>query len=274
VAAALSLVAFLGCDGSAEPAHPTRAQGEAVVWAVGDGADGSEPARRLARAIEGDRPDALLYLGDVYPDGTPEDFARRYQPVYGGLADLTWPTIGNHEYANRGSGYDSYWRRYGRTKPWYRMRLAGWELFSLNSEAPHGRGSPQLRWLQRRLAGAEGDCRLAFWHRPRFSAGTVHGDAPDVGPLWDALPGHARLVLSGHDHVMLRYRPRDGLIQYVAGSGGATLYGTRPDARAAFSRAGTTGALRIVLSPGSARLEFRTADGEVLDRSRAQCRPA
>jgi hypothetical protein len=64
-----------------------------------------------------------------------------------------------------------------------------------------------------------------FWHRPRFSAGTVHGDAPDVTPLWNAIRGHARLVLNGHDHVMLRYRPRDGLTEYVAGSGGA---GARP----------------------------------------------
>jgi hypothetical protein len=274
LAAALALVALAGCGDSAEPAPATRAKGEAVVWAVGDGADGSDPARRLARAIERDRPDALLYLGDVYPDGTPEDFVLRYQPVYGGLAGLTWPTIGNHEYANRASGYNPYWRRHDRAKPWYRVRLAGWEVFSLNSQAAHGPGSPQLRWLERRLAGADGNCRLAFWHRPRYSAGIVHGDAPDVAPLWDALAGHARLVLSGHDHAMMRYRPHDGMTEFVAGSGGATLYETRPDDRLAFSRSGVTGGLRITLAPGSARLEFRSVDGEVLDRSRTRCDPA
>jgi hypothetical protein len=245
-----------------------------VVWAVGDGADGSLAAKRLARAIEADRPDAFLYLGDVYPDGTREDFARHYQPVYGRLAELTFPTIGNHEFANRQAGYYPYWRPHRLAKPWYRVRIGGWEVYSLNSEAAHGPGSPQLRWLERRLAGAKGDCRLAFWHRPRFSSGTVHGDAPDVAPLWDALSGHARLVLSGHDHVMQRFRPLDGLTQYVAGSGGATLYGTHSDTRAAFTRSGVTGALRIKLAPGVARLEFRSTDGRVLDRSRTRCNVA
>jgi hypothetical protein len=273
---AIAALALAACGDSAEPAHHVQAARGArtVVWAVGDGADGSDDAKGVARAIESDRPDAFLYLGDVYPDGTGADFARHYQLVYGGLAGITWPTIGNHEYANRRSGYYPYWRRHGGAKPWYRVRLAGWELFSLNSEAPHGPGSTQLRWLERRLAGARGNCRLAFWHRPRFSAGTVHGDAPDVAPLWDALRGHARLVLNGHDHVMLRYRPRNGLIEYVAGSGGAALYGTRPDSRTAFSRSGVRGALRITLSRGAARLEFRSADGRVLDRSRTRCRPA
>jgi hypothetical protein len=264
----------LGCGGSAEPAEPAKPGRGAVVWAVGDGADGSDAAKRLAGAIESDRPDALIYLGDVYPDGTRADFAARYAPVYGGLARVTWPTIGNHEFANRRSGYDPYWRRYGRARPWYRVRLAGWELLSLSSEAPHGPDSPQLRWLRRRLARARGTCRLAFWHRPRFSAGTVHGDSPDVAPFWDALSGHARLVVNGHDHVMLRYRPHEGLVEYVAGSGGATLYGTRPDSRAAFARSGVTGALRVTLSRGAARLEFRSVDGQVLDRSRTRCSPA
>jgi hypothetical protein len=244
------------------------------VWALGDGADGSAAASSLARAIERDRPDAVLYLGDVYPDGTPEDYARSYEPIYGDLAGITWPTIGNHEYANRHRGYYPYWRRHRRAKPWYRVRLGGWDLFALNSEAPHGPGSRQLRWLEARLSGAKGDCRLAFWHRPRFSAGTVHGDSPDLAPLWAALRGHARVVLSGHDHVMLRYRPRDGLTQYVAGTGGATLYGTRPDDRAVFARSGVTGALRIRLAPGAAQLEFRSIDGAVLDRSETQCRSA
>jgi hypothetical protein len=273
LAVVLSLVAFLGCDDSSESDPPARARGQAVVWAVGDGADGSEPARRLAEAIERDRPDAFLYLGDVYPDGTPRDFERKYEPVYGGLAELTWPTIGNHEHANRDSGYNPYWSRHDRAEPWYRVRLGGWEVFSLNSEAAHGPGSPQLRWLERRLAGADGNCRLAFWHRPRYSAGIVHGDSPDMAPLWDELSGHARLVLNGHDHAMMRYRPHNGMTEYVAGSGGATLYETRPDDRLAFSRAGVTGALRLTLAPGSARLEFRSVDGEVLDRSRTRCDP-
>jgi hypothetical protein len=277
VAAAVTSLALASCGGggdTAEPARPVKAGHHGVVWAVGDGADGSAVAKRLAREIGRDRPEAFLYLGDVYPDGTAQEYATHYQPIYGDLASITWPTIGNHEYGNRQTGYYPYWRKYRRAKPWYRVRVAGWDLLSLNSEAPHGPGSPQLGWLQRTLSGARGTCRLAFWHRPRFSAGTVHGDAPDMAPLWDALRGHARVVLSGHDHVMLRYRPRAGLTEYVAGAGGAFLYGVRPDPSVAFELAGVTGGLRMKLAPRVARFEFRSVDGRVLDRSHVRCRPA
>jgi Calcineurin-like phosphoesterase len=245
----------------------------AVVWATGDGADGSAIAARLARRIERDRPDAFLYLGDVYPSGTARDFARNYDPVYGRLADITWPTAGNHEWWARETGYFPYWRRRhpGAERPWYRVSVGGWELISLNSQAPHGPGSRQLNWLRRVLARDDGTCRLAFWHRPRFSAGTVHGDAADVAPLWNTLRGHARLVLNGHDHALMRFRRRDGMTEYVAGAGGRVRYSLRPDRRLAFGRSDRTGGLRLVLEPGAATLEFKGVDGTLLDRTRATC---
>ena len=244
----------------------------ATVWAVGDGADGSAIARRLARRIERDRPDAFLYLGDVYPSGTAEDFADNYDTVYGRLAAITWPTPGNHEWWAREEGYYPYWRRHDRpARPWYRFSLGGWELISLNSQEPHAPGSRQLRWLDRVLEAGDGTCRLAFWHRPRFSADTVHGDAPDIAPLWNALRGNARLILNGHGHALIRYRRRDGLTEYVAAAGGSKRYAIRTDPRMAFGRSDMTGALRITLSPGQATLEFRSVDGELLDRSRATC---
>ena len=49
---------------------PSLTAARAVVWAVGDGADGSAQARALAMRIAADRPDRLLYLGDVYESGT------------------------------------------------------------------------------------------------------------------------------------------------------------------------------------------------------------
>jgi hypothetical protein len=264
IVTAFAISAALGAAQADEPA---------VVWAAGDGADGSRIARRLARRIERDDPDAFLYLGDVYPGGTAGDYERNYDTVYGRLAESTWPTPGNHEWWAREQGYYAYWGRHGRAqRPWYRFSIGGWELVSLNSEASHGTGSRQLRWLERVLESGDGTCRLAFWHRPRFSAGTVHGDAPDVAPFWRALRGRARLVLNGHEHALMRYRRRAGLTEYVAGAGGRVRYGLRPDSRLAFGRSDQTGALRIELRPEHATLEFRTVNGEVLDRSRASCR--
>jgi hypothetical protein len=269
IVALLALSLALG----AAAAVPSQPEPSAVVWAVGDGADGTAPARRLARRIERDDPDAVLYLGDVYPSGTAADYARNYEPIYGDLAPITWPTSGNHDWGNRATGYLPYWRRYGRARPWYRFELAGWELVNLNSQEPHEPGSPQLRWLERVLAERATTCRLAFWHRPRFSAGTVHGDARDIAPLWRALRGRARLVLNGHEHALMRYRQRAGLTEYVSGAGGGVRYALHADSRLAFGRSDRTGALRIVLTPGEARLEFRDLSGAVLDRSHATCRP-
>jgi hypothetical protein len=270
IVAALAVALALGAGG----AVPAPVQPRAVVWAVGDGADGSAPARRLARRIERDAPDAVLYLGDVYPSGTAHDYAENYDPVYGALTPITWPTAGNHDWGNRATGYLPYWRRYGRGQPWYRFNLGGWELVNLNSEEPHEPDTRQLRWLNRVLDEHATTCRLAFWHRPRFSAGTVHGDAPDIAPFWRALRGRARLVLNGHEHALMRYHRRAGLTEYVSGAGGDVRYALRADRRLAFGRSDRTAALRIVLSPGEARLEFRDVAGAVLDRSRATCRPA
>ena len=260
---------------------PSGPSGRAVLWAVGDGADGGAAGRAVAARIRAGRVDRFLYLGDVYrsgivglvrADGSATDYRDRYAPLYGELAARTAPTPGNHEWPQRGEGYEPYWRSVtGRTPPaYYSFKIAGWQILSLNSEAPHGRGSAQLRWLARRLA-RPGTCRLAFWHRPRFSAGR-HGDQADVAPLWNALRGRAVLVVAGHDHDMQRFRPIDGMTQVVSGAGGHGHYALRRDPRLAFGDDRRYGALRIDLGPGGARLRFVAAGGRVLDASTVRCR--
>ncbi len=246
----------------------------AVVWAVGDGADGSAGAKRVARRIAGGRPDRVLYLGDVYESGSARDFRENYASVYGRLAAITAPAPGNHDWPSHPDGYDRYWRaRTGApTPPWYSFRIGGWRVISLNSEAPHGPGSAQVRWLHRQLRRSAGTCTLAFWHRPLESAGR-HGDQDDVAPFWNALRGKARLVLNGHDHDLQRLRARDGITALIAGAGGRGRYGVdSSDRRLAFGDDQHDGALRLQLRPGSARLTFVAADGRVLDRSSASCR--
>lgn len=264
---------------------PAGDDGPAVLWAVGDAADGGPAGRRVAERIRAARCDRLLYLGDVYETGTAEEFARHYDPLFGPLASVTAPTPGNHEWDGRAEGYDAYWTRVRGGPPprWYAFEAGGWELLSLNSEEPCGPGSPQGRWLRGRLERpARG--RLAFWHRPRLSAGT-HGDQPDVAPLWDALRGRASIVLGGHEHNLQRLQPVDGLTQFVVGAGGRGHYalrrswrrarvwpsrrrsGERPfrDRRLAFANDAHDGALRLELRPGLARFAFVAADGRILD---------
>ena len=251
----------------------------AVLWAVGDGADGGSKAKAVAARIAAGRVDRLLYLGDVYGggvldrDGDAVSYRERYVSVYGRFVARTSPTPGNHEWPQRTQGYEAFWS--SRTKPmpaYYAFETAGWRVLSLNSEAPHGPGSPQVRWLTRELE-RPGTCRLAFWHRPRFSAGR-HGDQANVAPLWNALRGHATIVVNGHDHDMQRLHPIDGITELVSGAGGHGLYELKGDPRLAFGNDTEYGALRITLTPGRADLAFVATDGDVLDRHRVACRPA
>ncbi|HUR84105.1 MAG TPA: metallophosphoesterase [Solirubrobacteraceae bacterium] len=290
IAALVALVAIAPWDGPPpirEPDGPFVASGpadRAVVWAVGDGPDGGRAAKEVAALVRSAKPDRFLYLGDIYGstvggllrgDGSAKDYRTRYAPLYGALSAKTAPTPGNHEWPQRDEGYEPYWRKaIGREVPaYYSFTVAGWQVLSLNSEAPHGAGSPQVRWLEAQLAaaGGRGTCRIAFWHRPRFSTGR-HGDQTDVAPLWDAARGRAALVLNGHDHSMQRFRPVGGTTEIVSGAGGHGLYRLRSDPRRAWGDDRSIGALRLDLRPGRARLRFVAAGGRVLDDSIVRCR--
>jgi hypothetical protein len=245
----------------------------ATIWAVGDG-DASDGGRAVARRIGSAPFDRLLYLGDVYENGSAGDFARNYAPSYGRFAARTAPTPGNHDWPEHTSGYDPYWRRAlhrRRAAAWYAFDAGGWRILSVDSEDSHGETSAQLRWLRSELR-RPGTCRIAFWHRPRFSAGR-HGDQGDMAPVWDALRGHAAIVLGGHDHDMQRMRAVDGITEFVSGAGGHGRYGVdRGDRRLAFADDRSYGALRLVLRPGRADYAFVAARGGVLDSGTLRCR--
>jgi acid phosphatase type 7 len=274
IACAATAAAALGGGGPA-PAGEAAGADRAVVWAAGDVATPGPAADRIAALVWRGNPDRFLYLGDVYETGTASEFRRWYHPRLGRLARITEATIGNHEWDNRFEGYYRYWagQKGRKYPPWSKTRIAGWEIVNLNSQAPHGSHSAQIRWLESALTGP-GDCRIAFWHRPRYSSGAYAG-AADLNPFWNRLSGHARVVLSGHDHNLQRHRPQKGLTQYVVGAGGRGRYELHGGhgSTLAWGRDDINGALRMVLRPGRALLEFRGPRGRLLDRSFTTCTP-
>jgi acid phosphatase type 7 len=249
------------------------ARNRTTVWAVGDGPDGGPNARRVARLIERSKPNRMLYLGDVYDDGTPDEFAHNFEPIYGRIARRIAPTPGNHDWPNHERGYDAYWKRkHGKAvRHYYSFRTGGWQILSLDSEMDHDAESPQAAWLRSAVRG-RGTCRIAFWHRPRYSAGDRHGDQEDVQPLWDVLEGHAAIVVNGHEHDMQRFHPRHGITEFVSGAGGHGLYGIERHTDLAYANETNFGALRLDLAAGVARYRFVSVRGRTLDSGKLRCR--
>jgi Calcineurin-like phosphoesterase len=252
----------------------SRPKQVSVIWAIGDGADGDPNSQAVASMVAARRVDRLLYLGDVYEAGTEHEFQANYDAVYHRFDAITAPTIGNHEWPNVATGYVPYWTA-ARGKPpplWYAFAASGWQLISLNSNAPT---SPdQLDWLRTQISQTPryGTCRIAFMHHPRYSAG-LHGDLTSLQGVFGELQGHASIILAGHDHDMQRLRSVDGITQYVDGAGGKELYPVNSsDSRLAFADDTHHGALRIKLIPGQATLTFVGEDGSTLDRSTVNCR--
>jgi acid phosphatase type 7 len=125
---------------------------------------------------------------------------------------------------------------------WYSYNLGSWHLISLNIECETQPGgctgawfASELQWLKNDLAANHSACTLAYWHQPTFSPtnGIAKPEGPTAQQFWQVLyQYHADLVLNGHDHLYGRYRPldpngnydpRNGIREFVVGTGGETL---------------------------------------------------
>jgi hypothetical protein len=273
--AALALLVGCGNQGPS-PAHSA---GETVVWAVGDGADGSAAGERLADYIVQQRPQRFFYLGDVYQDGTASEFADHYAPFYGGLAGRTDPVVGNHEYASRASGYEPYWHQ---ERGWsaetaqhraYVDAASGWQVIAYSSETDP---TSEAEWIGRQVTRHSGTCRIAFGHRGRYVvADELHTDNVDQSPIWSQLAGRTAINLIAHDHLYGRLAPIDGVTVLLSGAGGHDLRGLGEQLHpVAATHAGVPTATRLVLRRGAADFRQVDADGNVYDSGTIRCKPA
>ncbi len=219
-ATGLSVFGCLG-GGTANSADPSTAE-PATILAVGDIAQcGALPAAdsaaaRTAAVVDGQAPDLpLLLLGDlVYNSGTLAEYLNCYAPTYGKFMARSFPAPGNHDYGvPAGDDYYSYFgARAGPDKRgYYSFDVGSWHIVSLNSNIDMAKGSAQEAWLRADLAAASSKkCTLAYWHHPRFSSSSTHGDDPRSSDIWRVLLEFgADVVLVGHDHTYERFAPQD-----------------------------------------------------------------
>jgi hypothetical protein len=146
-----------------------------------------------------------------------------------------------------------------------------------------GPGSAQEQWLRSDLAANTDNCTLAYWHHPRFSSSSTHGNTPGTAPLYQALYDHgAELVLVGHDHTYERFAPQApnaqadpafGIREFVVGTGGRSHYGfDSPEPNSEIRNGTTFGVLKLTLNPSGYSWQFLpVAGGSFSDSGSGTC---
>ena len=174
-------------------------------------------------------PDAVVAsIGDnAYPSGTAQQFNDCYNPSWGTAKDRTRPTLGSHDYADaRGGSSAGYFEYFNdqlspfggsATDPnrgYYSYDVGPWHVVAINSScfwwAPSCDSAAQAAWVRADLAANQTDCTLAYFHDPRFSSGSVHGNntSPQIQAYWNALYDNGvEVVLRGHEHIYERLAP-------------------------------------------------------------------
>jgi hypothetical protein len=245
--------------------------------------------QRVADQIAGWRPDLFFYLGDVYANGSPEEFANWYGEggtFFSRFRAITDPVMGNHEYLTGGGApYLDYW---GGVPHQYGFTAGAWHVVVIDDNGAYGQSrtdSPQYRWLADDLAHDDARCTMVLWHRPVFSLDSGDPPAAEFADYWQLLAAHhVTAVLTGHAHNYQRWTPLDGagapspsgVTQLVVGTGGqwiSALSGTDPRLVASYDAGSAAwGALRLDLSASGAAYSFTTLDGTVVDHGRIPCR--
>ncbi|MBV9913745.1 MAG: metallophosphoesterase [Sinobacteraceae bacterium] len=258
-----------------------------LVYAVGDVAECGaaperSPAARTARLIPADA--TVLVAGDTtYPTADRATIARCYVPTWGRFRDHTYAVPGNHDYVG-GSAAD-FLQYFGARTPgrtWFRALVGDWWIIGLDSNVAGAELAEQQRWLQEQLDTIAGDrrCLLAMWHHPVVSTGLRRKDGARMRPAWQALDAaKADVVVNGHEHFYESFDPRDGaghrqrdgIREFIVGTGGAHLYDLSV-VRGYHSFARRYGVLELHLEQDHYEYDFRTLDGRTHDAGAAQCR--
>ena len=252
----------------------TAAAASVTLLAAGDVADCNSTGDSATAALLAQNSGTVAALGDLaYESGTATEFANCYQPTWGAHKARTKPVPGNHEYNTSGAGpyYDYFGAAAGtRGQGYYSYDVGAWHVVALNSEANFGSTSTQLTWLRNDLAANTKNCTLAYWHKPRFTAGN-YSDFTAYQPFWQALyDANAEVVLAGHDHNYQRYRPMTptgaadttrGIREFVVGTGGRGHYGLRTDSRREAGNDTAFGVLKLTLRGGGYDWNFLPVSG-------------
>jgi acid phosphatase type 7 len=230
----------------------------------------------------------ILILGDnQYENGSLANYTTSFSRFESGMGSYLLPTAGNHEYSTTGaSGYFSYFGQRAGTvgQGWYSKDIGKWHVISLNSNCNQVGctiGSSQYQWLENDLNQTNSACTLVFWHHPRYSSGSSHGNNSWHNDMYNLmLSKKVDVLLQGHEHNYERFAKMDGNGQisntgvrtFVVGTGGKNLYPFGTIKHGSEVRYNNNhGALFMNLSPTSYSWEYKSISGSIRDSGTDAC---
>lgn len=249
----------------------------------------TDTANLITQIIAGTSlPVTVVPLGDLaYENGSAAEFANCYDPTWGQHKAITKPVPGNHDYNTPGAqGYYDYFGAVAAPPDgWYRYELAGWEIYTLNSNCGSigtcGAATPQVQWLRSELAASTNACSLALFHHSRF---TEQNPFNNLLEFWKAMyEFDGDLIMSAHAHYYAHSVPQDwlgnadpvnGVRQIIAGTGGRSLHSFPGDPHPNQEVVDNTtyGVVVLELSAGGYDWSFRrVGDGAILYSGSGTC---
>ncbi len=261
----------------------TAAHADKVFVGAGDIAQCGNPNDEKTAQLLDRTPGTVFTLGDnAYQKATAQQFTDCYQPTWGRHKARTKPTIGNHEYLTAGAlPYLDY---FGKPKN-YSFTLGDWHVVSLDSNCQLaenggscGPTSPTMKWLTADLAANPKKCTLVYFHHPRWSSSSKHGDTTRMSTAWKIMyAAGVDVVLSAHAHSYERFAPlapdgsidwSKGIRSFVVGTGGGGLTGFGPPVPGSQVRNGSTyGVLKLTLKASGYDWRFMPIAGKTFTDS-------
>jgi acid phosphatase type 7 len=255
--------------------------------------------------------DAYVFAGDLqYEAGELANYRNRWDPIWGGVFNKSYPVPGNHEYGNgansgwasTGGGYFDYWGSRARPSAAsyysFDVNLPGgghWHVIVLNSACGRYANPPAWTtpscaldgamedWLRADLAADNAECELAVFHEPAFATHASHGPTTAMRtPWWTMEERGVDLVVSGHNHDYEYFGPQlhtgasdyaKGIRSVIVGTGGRSLdtFNGPPAANSLKRIQGAYGVLKLTLRSNGVTTEFKTTTGTTPDTHSFGC---
>jgi hypothetical protein len=176
----------------------------------------------------------VLMLGDnIYADGSPEDYAQRFERPYKPLLDAGVPfyaAIGNHDPAGEenyalfnmhGHRYYTFEKEEGSLKPLFSRKVLFMAIDTVNLT------QQQLKWIDDELDDSDAEWKIAFYHHPLYTSGRYQFMASSLRAALEPIfiRRHVNVGLSGHEHFYERVTPQHGIQYFTSGAAGALRVG-------------------------------------------------